>query len=391
MNKKQILWVVYDFVQAGGQRYVFEICKALNKQKHQIDFLQVNDLNADKNWDTEFYYQPTLDLGCTIYSLSEILSKSVKNLSSTQKKINKISEKLFSKIVFSDKRNQNTKSSLEKLFAQYDYVNFSGISVYNSVCINNGLHPNNGFINILTAKFQGVDIYKNYNKELFYNFISGFEPNIQKYELSDFKKYEHIYFPLSLECFPFDIGIDSERRKYVVGVFTRLSPMKPMDPYFYALKLLVEQGVNVELRIYGAGDPQELGLIRQLEYLYIKDRVVFCGHTESLQETLLHEKFDIVWFQAANNQVAGYSALEIAMGGVPQILWDFNDLGSKTEAGTCFPCFTNLSSFVEFSKSILLSKEDRKELGLKQQNFVLKNHDVKKNIIILENLYQHGK
>ncbi len=97
MNNKQILWVVYDFVQAGGQRYVFEICKALDKQKYQIDFLQVNDLNADKNWDTEFYYQPTLDLGCTIFSLSGIKDKSVKKISPVQKIINKLTKKIFFK------------------------------------------------------------------------------------------------------------------------------------------------------------------------------------------------------------------------------------------------------------------------------------------------------
>src|SRR4051812_14127901 len=77
MGKKKILWVVYDFVQAGGQRYVYEICKALNKEKYQIDILKVAPMNHDKNWNFEFYYEPTLALGCKIFFLSDILQHKI--------------------------------------------------------------------------------------------------------------------------------------------------------------------------------------------------------------------------------------------------------------------------------------------------------------------------
>ena len=72
-KKKKILWVVYDFYQAGGQRYVYEICKALNKDKYQVDLLKVAEDGYDNSWEKEFYYQPTLDMGCNIYSLGELL------------------------------------------------------------------------------------------------------------------------------------------------------------------------------------------------------------------------------------------------------------------------------------------------------------------------------
>ena len=75
MSRKKILWVVYDFVQAGGQRYVYEICKALNKEKYEVDVLHVSPLGSESAWNKEFYYQPTIDAGCTVFGLEDLLQK----------------------------------------------------------------------------------------------------------------------------------------------------------------------------------------------------------------------------------------------------------------------------------------------------------------------------
>lgn len=380
MSKIKLLWVVFDFVQAGGQRYVYEICKALS-DKYQIDILKVNPLNSDKNWKEEHYYQPTLDLGCEIYFLQEILNNNNK-ISKVERIINKTKKKAgldFSK---------TTKESeiLDLFFSSYKYVNFSGIGVYHSLCISRRLHPKNGIINILTAKFQGIDIYKGYDTNLKYDFISAFEPDILKKELSDFTNFKHTFFPLSLETITFDIP-QKNKEQLLVGVFTRLSHMKPLDPYFYALKLLIEDGLDVKLHIYGAGDPTEMGLTRQLEYLYLSEYVVFCGHSDSIKNTLIEDNLDLVWFQSANSQLAGFAAFEVALGGVPQVLWDFNSLNAVNHVSEYFKSFTNLTEFVAYSKELLLSKEKLKSTGLKQQNYVLEKHSINKNIALLEERY----
>lgn len=382
MSKIKILWVVYDFVQAGGQRYVYEICKALNKQKYQIDILKINPLNSDKNWDKEYYYEPTLDLGCKIYFLQDILKVNNKKISRFEKIINKIKRKIGLDMPMSLEQGE----ILEYFFSDYKYVNFSGIAVYYSLCISRGLHPQNGIINILTAKFQGVNIYKGYDTNLKYDFISAFEPNILKNELSEFSHFNHTYFPLSLESKTFEVPLKS-KKNLIIGVFTRLSAMKPLDPYFYALKLLIEQGINVQLNIYGAGDPKEIGLTRQLEYLYLTEYIVFCGHTNSIEDTLIKENLDLVWFQSANGQLAGYAALEVALGGVPQVLWDFNSLNLVSEVSEYFKSFTNLTEFVAYCTNLLVSKEKLKNLGLKQQNYVIQQHSIDKNIALLEKRY----
>jgi glycosyltransferase involved in cell wall biosynthesis len=384
MSKVKLLWVVYDFVQAGGQRYVYEICKALDKEKYEIDILKVSPLNADKNWSNEHYYQPTLDLGCKIYFLQDVLKDTNKNTTLFQKIINKVKRKIGLNVF-----NSIGESEVMKLFfSNYKYVSFSGISVYHTLCISRGLQPKNALIIILTARFQGVDIYKGYDRNLSYNFISGFDNDILRNELSEFTNFNHTYFPLSLDTKTFEVP-SKNKKKLIIGVFTRLSTMKPLDPYFYALKLLIEEDVNVQLHIYGAGDPKKNGFTRQLEYLYLTEHVVFCGHTDSIKDTLIEENLDLVWFQSANSQLAGYAAFEVALGAVPQVLWDFNYLKTVSEVLDYFKSFTNLTQFVSYTKELLLSEEKLTALGLKQQAFVVENHSVEKNIALLERRYDN--
>lgn len=387
MRKKKILWVVYDFVQAGGQRYVYEICKALNKEKYEIHFLKVSPLNHDKNWDSEFYYQPTLDLGSKIVILGELKKMSPSD-DSANKKISLL-KKVFNQRPFKVNKSSGDKTRIKTFLSSYDYINFSGLNVYRSLCTAIGSEYENGIIHILTARFQDKkNIYGDYNKELNYHFVSGFSNDTLKFELEGFKNYRHTYYPIAFETVPYKIPeIEKKDRKFVIAVFTRLSNMKPLDPYFYAVKLLLERLVNVELRIYGAGDPEELGFIRQLNYLYITKSVSFCGHLESIPAELTNNEIDLIWFQSNNQLPAGYAALEIAMSGLPQIFWDFADIGLKNPIGEIFPSFTSLTDFVDYSEKILNSPESGNKLGAVQRDYVIQHNSSKNHIHILEELF----
>jgi len=391
MGKKKILWVVYDFVQAGGQRYVFEICKALNKEKYQIDFLKVAPMGHDKNWVSEFYYKPTLELGCSIYFWTDLVTQKMELPKSFLYKLNHFFKRKINVIFFKRNTESVLKTSdaslLHDFFSRYDHVNFSGTSVYKALCINQNLHPQNGIIHILTARFQDDTLYDGYDKNLKYNFISPIIKDSLKNELCDFNDYSYSHYPMCFDAEPFEIAMRSNCRSLIIGVFTRLSPMKPLDPYFYALKLLLEQGVDVVLHIYGAGDPFKMGLLRQLQYLYIIDKVKFLGHTESIPDTLKSTQIDLVWFQAGNKQPAGYAAFEISMGGLPQVFWDFMDIGQIHPIEEYFASFSNLTDFVKHTKYLLLSQELLKETGIKQKDYVLKNYSSKNHIHILEDIF----
>ena len=128
-------------------------------------------------------------------------------------------------------------------------------------------------------------------------------------------------------------------------------------------------------------------MIRQLNYLYIADKVSFPGHVESIPELLKTAGIDLLWFQSNNQLPAGYAALEIAMSSLPQIFWDFADIGLKNPIGEVFPSFTSLTEFVEFSKKLLYSKDLRNKLGNEQRNYIQQHNSSKTHIHILEELF----
>lgn len=385
-ERKKILWVVYDFNQAGGQRYVYEICKALNKNKYEVDVLKVAPLGHDKNWEKEFYYQPTLDVRCNIFLLQDILEEGKSKNERKKNVVDKVLNRVISKPVGAIQTNV---ADLNKFLSAYGSVNFAGINVYKTLCISRGIEPKNGIIHILTAKFQdSKDIYEGLNKSYPYRFVSSFTDDILKFELADFKAYQHVYYPLCFETIPFDLLKAAKvNKRFTLAVFTRLSNMKPLDPYFYALKLLLEKGIDAELRVYGAGDPDEAGFLRQLQYLYIADRVIFPGHVESIKDELKTTDIDLIWFQANNNLPAGYAAMEIAMSALPQIFWNFSDIGVKNQLGETFPSFTSLSAFVNYTEVLLHSLQLRTELGQLQRAYVLQHNASDTQIHILEELF----
>jgi len=389
MIKKKILWVVYDFVQAGGQRYVYEICKALNKKKYEIDILKVSSLGLDKNWTSEYYYQPTLDMGCRIFILPDLLSpKAVNKNRSVKEMIRPLREKLKFASTNSDKTEASTEALLlNTLFSNYDCINFSGVSVYQVSCIENGLHPDKAIIHILSFSFQDQLMYNAFDKNLYYNFVSPVTPGAIENDLKDFKHYTYSYFPLCFETIPYEVDTEINKEIFTIAIFTRLSDRKPLDPFFYALKILIEMGVNIKLEIFGAGDPEALGIGNQMRYLYIQPYVHFRGHCNDIPDTLQNNPPDLLWFQSANKEPGGYAALEIAMSGIPQVFWDFMDLGINRPIEKIFPSFTKMLDFVQFSKKLLEDSEHRKILGERQRNYVLKEYSIKDHIHILETIY----
>ena len=61
--------------------------------------------------------------------------------------------------------------------------------------------------------------------------MSDYKENLP-YELEGFTDYNYLLFPMCFEAVPFEINTKLETQPFVIAVFTRLSYMKPLDPYF---------------------------------------------------------------------------------------------------------------------------------------------------------------
>ena len=240
----------------------------------------------------------------------------------------------------------------------------------------------------MSAKFQNRDIYKNFDLEYNYNFVSGFHNREHFHEFDGFKKINHYYLPLLLNI-PFEQKpwrfIDSSIKK--IGIFTRLDKYKPLDPFFYSFQLLLEKLPTCELHIFGNGDPEKEGMTRYLKNLGITDSVFFRGHQDDIVETVLEENINLSWFQGHNNnKPAGYAGFDICTTGTPLICWDFMEKPFDP-FNEIFPHYKSLTQLVAKSLELLTNSESAEKLSLQQFNQISFERNAVKNIHILEDIY----
>lgn len=386
MKKKKVLFIVYYFIQAGGERYVYEIAKHLSKEKYEVHFLKIKPNLSNKKWSTEYYYEPTIQAGCQIHFYPDLIAadKNLQKLLRQEKMtrfipVGRVQAKASTEVA------KRKKQILSTFLQKFDIVNWMGIGAY--AHLGNSLEKGayKEYIHILSTKFQyDDDCYAKWDKQKGYTFFTPFSPWLLEKELEGFTNFRHIYFPMSLELIPYSVVPTPRNNKHTIAVFSRIDRMKPMEPYLYALKLLREKKIDAQLYIYGAGDPKATGLKRQIDHLYLSDNVHFKGHAESLAQVMKSGEIDLVWFQSGNNRPAGFAAFEIAMSGIPQVFWDFGHYVAEPEYNQVYPNFTNLSKFVDCSANLLTDKSVATELGEQQKKFVLQNQNIQKNIKIIE-------
>jgi len=370
--KTKVLFIVSDFYPGGAQREMYEIDNAIDKNKN---ILCTSDLKSSTYF-PDFYYQKHLGLKSSIFFLLDIIKS--RNLSFTERfKARKNKKRTYLLNSFLN--------NYDKVFYMGEYV-FKGLEQYNTSFKKERINN----IVIMSGRFQG-EHYRDIDKNLKYHFISPFDNEEQVlHEFEHFKNFEHTYFPLiasideSLNKWKFNEGT----RKKKIGIFTRLSKAKPLDPFFYAFHLLLKEHEDVELHIFGAGDYKEVGYDRYINQLELSN-VTFRGHQENISETLNNEKLDLVWFQGYLNRPAGYAGLDVIISGTPLLLWDFyiGENKNRNSIDYTYPMYKDLNLFVTDSKKVLDNFDLASNLAKKQYIDTVKTRGVNSHMETVKKLF----
>lgn len=385
MSKKKILFVVSDFYHNGAQREMYELDCALNKNKFEITLLSLIGLNTRQDL-PDYFYEKHLQLGSEILFYKDIVTQFDNRLGA------KILKRLLKKILNEKIKKKNSKNRT-LLFNNYDQVVFMGEYVYqylSPVILKD--HFNFFLIFVMSSRFQS-ESYRDFEKNNRYLFIGGFDSLKQiEYEFEGFSdyKYQKMYLSLTVtkEYNKWKFNENNETKK--IGIFTRLHKDKPLDPFLYAYQVLLSQGLNIELHIFGVGDVKSAGYDRYINNLDLNGKIHFRGHQIDMKKTILEEKIDMVWFQGYNNLPAGYAGLEVCLTGTPQLFWDFfigeNQQINRLDRNVIYPHYKDLLSFVEASKKVLYDFEVAESLSKKQFQDVYDNRDIFKNVEIIEKI-----
>ena len=364
----KILFFVTEFWQAGGQRYTYEIDRALDKNKFDVHFLCFRDLNSHPAW-ADYYYEKHCELDSEVHFYSKFDSEHIllKPLS--------IRSSLRRKKVF---------SRLNSFLDGFDSIMIQGEWVYSKFQeVISASNKTKCKISVLNSISQFPDNYAKFNKNEALKFISAFNKEAIKYELQEFTSSSHFHFPLAINLEEthekWDVSFLEKKR---IGIFTRLTKTKPIDPFLYAFQVLKHYDSEFELYIYGNGNPEEVGLADHIRYLNLEGSVKFLGHQDDILESAVRDEIGLTWFLGFHGMPAGFAGYDICSIGLPQLFWDLKS-GSKIN-NNVIPMFSQIIELADYTLKLFQNTNEIIKLSEKQLNYVSEERDITKFICSLE-------
>ncbi len=375
-NKAKILFIVSDFYQSGANRYAYEIDKSINKNKIDLSILSWHPLNYSDIWD-DHYYSKHQALGTPIFFENEINQLTVPSIKE------RFAKKLFNKPF------PNERQMFHDFLAPYSKIIVVGEYLYPFVArFMNKKELKKTYICVQNSIFQHKENYDRYDKKQFFQFITCFKDGMYQNELHSFGNYSHVFFPLAINIENPVFKSNYELKEPIkIGIFTRLSHTKPLDPFLYAFQLIVEKYPTAEFHVYGTGDPEKEGVMRIVKQLDLEKNVFFRGHQQDLIASALVDNLNLIWLHGYYGVPGGFAGFDICTTKIPQVFWDFS-VSSDQFSDERFPMFHSLSKFVAKSLEIIEDAVKAKELAEVQYKYIDDERNIQKFIHILETLFE---
>ncbi len=373
-SKINVLFVVSEFWQAGTQRFTYELDRALNKDRFSVEILCLLPLETSDRFN-DYYYPKHRELGSKIHFLHEINHRTTPTLKQ------KIEHRLVNKSL------PDERLPIKMFFNKFDCISIMGEYNYKEIArYLSAEHQQKLLIHVQNSTYQVAGNYEAFPKSEVFHFVSGFHDDQIKYELSDFKLFKHTYYNLN---FSFQRQFKKNEYRYTsspkLGIFTRLTPAKPLDPFMYAFQRIVEEYPEAELHIYGSGDPVQEGISRYVEQLRLEKQVKFRGHQDDIIKSAVEDQLDLVWGHGYHGLPGGWVSFDLSTAGFPQLFWNFgNDTG---KFHSFFPMFNSVNEMAEKSLWFLSHPSEAKRLADEQFSYTNENYNISKNIHVMEELY----
>lgn len=391
--KPRLLFLMRDFVQAGAQRFQYELIRAIDKDRYHVDVLVPIPLDRAEGMFPKEYYYPLVEQSVSrIHSMAEVggvwhqIRHLIGRAKSRLSKRNPLQHLLDFLAVRFDARHQQR---LRAFLDTYDVVN---VTEYDFCFVKQAISdPDRVVTCVMTARSQTHprSQFEDYDPYKVYTFVAGWDEVVQKNELSYFLNgYRLINVPLILDVSGFR-PLDRAKKDDVlrIGLFTRISPLKPVEPFLFALHLMVSKGLNVHLHHFGAVAQHGISaimkdmLIKTIHILGLENHITFEGHAEDIAETCADKGIGLVWQQGFIRHLGGYAGIELMLAGVPHAFFDFETLDRSWPQGELpEPYFHEVNAFADFSERVLTDEDFAAELGDKQREHIQKDRDVYRHL-----------
>lgn len=391
MSKVKLLIVNESLAQGGSEKWIYEICKAIDKEKFEVGILtDKNYLFTDEARNFKnYHYHELKKMGVEMY---EYLDLDVKRtpLGLGIHRAKRLVRHLLGKT--------KTKISpkVRDLLQTYDVVCI--MDYYNYITLKEVIHKyceERFFIVLHSNKAQfDFDPYAIFDKDKQYNFtyvspiqieeIKSTKLDVQKDNfffnplVSDLSGYEHIFNPITDE-------------PIVISIFSRIANTRMNDQFIQAFAQIQQKLQHKSvLHIYGEIiDKDYYDHLQQLiSSLNIESgSVKFMGHTKDMAASIKNDKVNVYWGHITNSS-CGYSTIEIGAMGVPSFFWTWDEIGESENDDpddNLMFLHNKLDGFVDSNLKYLSNNKLLAELSGKQREFFISRHHITGKIKDFEN------
>lgn len=383
MKRTKVLLVIPGLEQAGCQRWIFEICSNIDKDKFDISVLchkRYLGSGEESKFDN-YYYLKLKDLNISLYEY--IGADGLNTL--WQRGTNKIKAAINKAL---QKKHIRTNHLITELFRTNDIILLADSFTFNRVEHELSRSGNDNFLVLLfTHRMQFVhDPYSAFRKLKNGKFVY-FCPN-QIAELGENGVHlveENLFnFPLVLNLtnYPYLFNPVSNGN-IVISIFTRIVKSKPIDIFIEAFAKLQKLSQHkCVLNIYGeiSDENYQKELLDSSRSLGLDPETVhFKGHTMDIAKTIQEDRINIYWGMGMNMSV-GYSSIEIGAMGIPSIFWNYDHKSSSTFVqeqtnGQMFG-FNQVDDFVKANLDFFENTDFLKEVSIKQREYFFRTNNI---------------
>jgi len=395
-TKKKLLFVHPWLVEAGSQKFLFEIVKHIDKSKFDIGVLCGTESPNTDSIRPETYYFKIKGLGVPLYPLIQLGTNntvSPKSMHPLLRYAKDVFKYRFG-IELKKEQKQEDSKSLEWLSAcadvmkDYDKVVFVDVYLFQSFqkIIDEFSIPYTFIVTGTSNQFENN--YKYLNGDKNYDFVYFTEQIVTDIAQRLPGKHRFSHLPLGTDNNSMRIKeIPEEPELWNIGIFTRLHPSKHIEMFiqaFYELITSVKNPSRFRLTIVGAEDDKHYtetikSLIRFME---LTDYVVFAGHSTDLIATVDQHSINIGWMHTMYD-TTGYVGIELCKAGLLGVFWNVsNPWNTRMHISEEHQIYAHrsISSFVDHTLLLTNDIKYRSEIGQAQHDYFSTHHNIE-NVI----------
>lgn len=384
MSLIKLCFVVDTLANHGAERFLFEILKTIDKTRFECVVYSTKSL---KGFECH-YEKPINELGISIIQYKEDLYPNIK-WKLLKRIATSFTYRLLSKKVKIDDKIKESKLNYLRSFDRvvlikwevytanrevYDRLDSKVIHVLST----KNQYTSSPFTIIPKGKTAISVMSKN---ELLYVF-----PEYQ--DRTCYLDYSFHTLPLLINDSVFTESYNPNMETLRIGIFSRISPDQPTLFALYLVHLLKYRNVDIELFFFGKHKDESIFNFynQQCANLRIADRVKFMGHTFDMAKSIYDNQLTL-GVMNCDNDLIGYSSIELIGHGLPVLFYNFNDLDYQNTDSNILPVFNSIDKMAMYIQDLNGDKENLKAMNKNQRAYLLENYSAKTQIGRFENIY----